>query len=145
MTDRKDKVERDGVELSEQDLGAANGGALQIFVKTLKLEPLPESADTAEFSAREASPEPGALGGRAPDPSGQGFGQRIICVQRNWAIGFPAPSVVTTASQTWVERPLCSGVATQLMVPSSAVPRKLLLSSMVVKPAAPSGRLRTVP
>jgi hypothetical protein len=35
----------------------------------------------------------------------QVFGQSTICVQRNWAMGFWLPSGVTTASQTWVDRP----------------------------------------
>ena len=35
----------------------------------------------------------------------QPFGHRIICVQRNWAIGFAEPAVATTASQTCVVRP----------------------------------------
>src|SRR3984885_12595356 len=51
----------------------------------------------------------------------------------------PDASLLTSASQTWVVRPPCSKRASQLTPPDSAVPRKLVFSSIVVKPAAPSG------
>ena len=71
----------------------------------------------------------------------QAFGQRIICVQRNSAIG---PAVDRDASPSRPRPasclPRCAGFATQAIVPSRAVPRKLLFSSTVVKLSAPSGR-----
>src|SRR6185437_9578034 len=69
---------------------------------------------------------------------------RIICVQRKRAIVLPDFSDFTSASQTWVVRPLCTGVAMQVTSPSSVVPKKLLFSSIVVKPSASAGRLLTV-
>ena len=60
-------------------------------------------------------------------------------MQRNSAIVFPVPALVTTASHTCVVRPACALVATVVMRPSRTVPRWLLFSSMVVKPLAPSG------
>ena len=51
----------------------------------------------------------------------------------------------TSASHTCVVRPLCIGRAVQTTMPSRAVPIRLLLSSMVVKPLAPAGRPRKVP
>ena len=52
MTDRKEKTERGGVELSEEDLSAADGGTLQIFVKTLKAKMLPDGVGMSEVKAR---------------------------------------------------------------------------------------------
>ena len=59
-------------------------------------------------------------------------------VQRKSARVFPA-SLPTVASQTWVVRPPWTSVDSQWSVPSSAVPRKFVFSSIVVKPIAPSG------
>src|SRR5262245_31798026 len=75
----------------------------------------------------------------------QPFGHSTICVQRNWAMGLAAPWGVTTASHTCVVRPWCNGFATQTMTPSRAEPKKLLLSSMVVKPDAPAARQHIMP
>src|SRR5919108_2371354 len=70
-----------------------------------------------------------------------GLCHKTIWVHRKSAIGrdefAPLASWVTTASQTCVVRPRCTGVARQAMVPSRAVPRKFALSSSVVKPLAP--------
>src|SRR6185436_6041004 len=74
-----------------------------------------------------------------------GFCHKIIWVHRNSAIVLPSASWLTTASQTWVVRPRCAGVARQRIPPSRAVPRKFDLSSMVVKPRAPSGSSATQP
>ena len=57
----------------------------------------------------------------------------------------PFSASVTFAPQTWVVRPRCCGVAMQRKSPIVAVPRKLVLSSMVVKPLAPSGRCAKAP
>ena len=74
-----------------------------------------------------------------------GFCHKTICVHRNSAILPPLASLLTTASQTWVVRPRCTGVARQAMCPSRAVPRKLDFSSTVVKPFAPCGSAATQP
>jgi hypothetical protein len=58
-------------------------------------------------------------------------------VQRNSAIVLP--SCETVASHTWVVRPPWVSVASHLIVPSRAVPRKFAFSSIVVKLVAPSG------
>ncbi len=63
-------------------------------------------------------------------------------MQRKRAMVAPVVSSVTVASQTWVVRPPWVRVASQAMAPVRAVPRKLVLSSMVVKFSMPSGRLR---
>ena len=47
---------------------------------------------------------------------------------------------LTVDAHTCVARPRCSASVTHASVPSRVVPRKLLFSSMVVKPLAPSGR-----
>src|ERR1700722_4635727 len=70
---------------------------------------------------------------------------KIICVQRNNARVLPDALWVTTASQTWVVLPRCAGFALAAIVPSSAVPKWLDLSSMVVKPVAPGGRFARHP
>src|SRR5581483_2452254 len=67
-------------------------------------------------------------------------GWSTIWVQRNRAMVLPVVWFTASASQTWVERPPCASRASQMTTsPSLAVPRKLALSSMVVKPLAPSG------
>src|SRR5439155_27019518 len=68
-----------------------------------------------------------------------GYGYRSSCVHRKRASFLPA-SFVTVASQTCVVRPPWTSSDVQDSVPSSAVPRKFVLSSIVVKPYAPSGR-----
>jgi hypothetical protein len=60
-------------------------------------------------------------------------------VHRKSAIVFPVAALLTTASQTCVVRPAWTLVATVVIRPSRAVPRKFDLSSRVVNPAAPSG------
>ena len=65
-------------------------------------------------------------------------------MQRKSAIGRPS-GAATVASQSCVVRPPWMSVASHVIVPSSAVRRKLVLSSIVVKPVAPSGRLRMQP
>src|SRR5207245_5093727 len=66
------------------------------------------------------------------------------CVQRNNATVLPFASS-TTASHTCVVRPPCASVARHASSPSRAVPRKFALSSIVVKPTAPSGSDATQP
>ena len=63
-------------------------------------------------------------------------------MQRNSAIVFPVPALVTTASQTCVVRPACTLVATVAIRPSRAVPRKFDFSSIVVNPARALGQQR---
>ena len=58
-------------------------------------------------------------------------------MQRNRAIVFWSSLRTTVASHTWVIRPRCTGRAVQAIVPSRAVPRKLVLSSTVVNVALP--------
>jgi len=66
------------------------------------------------------------------------------CVQRNSAIGRPS-GVLTCASQTCVVRPPWTSRASQVIVPSRAVRRKFVFSSIVVNPVPPSGRLTMQP
>src|SRR5438874_9195654 len=73
------------------------------------------------------------------------FGQRTICVQRKSAIVPPSSWRETVASQTCVVRPRCAGFAMHVSVPSRAVPRKLVFSSIVVKLSAPGGKCATQP
>ena len=55
-------------------------------------------------------------------------------------MAFPLAAWVAVASQTWVMRPPWTSLASHSTAsPTLAVPRKLLFSSMVVKPAAPGG------
>jgi hypothetical protein len=71
-------------------------------------------------------------------------GYRMSCVQRKSAITRPLASSITSASQTWVVRPPWASRASHASLPARAVPRKLVLSSIVVKPRPPSGRLARV-
>ena len=59
-------------------------------------------------------------------------------MQRNKASVVPV-SATRVASQTWVDRPLWTRVAAAVTCPLAIVARWLDLSSMVVKPVAPSG------
>ncbi len=60
--------------------------------------------------------------------------RRTICVLRNRAMVLPVDSLVTVTSHTWVLRPMWVGIARPTTrSPSRALPRKLHLSSMVVK------------
>jgi hypothetical protein len=82
---------------------------------------------------------------RSPAGSAQGRGHKTSWVQRNCAIGRPLSTAVTTASQSWVDRPRCNAFAVQWIVPSRTVLRKFVFSSIVVKPLAPSGSVLKEP
>ena len=59
-------------------------------------------------------------------------------MQRNRAIVLPVTSLRTSATHTWVLRPVWTALATHEIVPVRAVPRKFAFNSAVVK-VAPSG------
>src|SRR5215213_5005907 len=65
--------------------------------------------------------------------------------RRKRAIGLPPSSSETVASQTCVVRPPWTSFASHPIAPPRLVPTKLLLSSIVVKLCAPSGRFTNVP
>src|SRR4030095_9712487 len=100
------------------------------------VRPLHEGSRPRTRACRGLTPSRPQADARRNGRKDHAFGHRIICVLRNWAMGRAAPSGVTVASQTCVVRPWCRGRATQTMVPSRALPKKLLLSSMVAKPTA---------
>ena len=120
-------------------LGAGSWGtALAIHLGSIGHDVALWGRDRALLSAMRAAM---SSIGRAPQP----FGQRIIWVQRKSAMVLPVSLWVTTASQSCVVRPRCCARATTAIVPSRAVPTKFDLSSMVVKPLAPSGIFVTQP
>ncbi|MEI9888021.1 MAG: hypothetical protein WDN08_16260 [Rhizomicrobium sp.] len=56
-------------------------------------------------------------------------------------MSLPVASAVIVASQTWVVRPPWTSLASHNTPPSRTVLMKLHLSSAVVKPVAPAGRI----